>query len=84
MHDCNLVFKGIKSILSSLRDRGARFTGQKLIGSVFLVRLGDRGAGVDEALKQFTRNTPLYFLKSRLSLVYRRYRNRRKARGLSG
>jgi hypothetical protein len=78
-HDADLVYRGIQSITARLKEAQARHKAIKLDGSVYSISLGNCAIGNDPTIRQFRRNTGFYFLKSRLRLSYRRYRNRKKS-----
>ncbi|MCI0487793.1 MAG: class I SAM-dependent methyltransferase [Blastocatellia bacterium] len=77
-HDSDLVSRGIRSIIDKLRRREIDFRGMKLGGSVYVIGLGASAVIEDDEIRRLTRHAGLYFLKSRLRLGYKRYRNRRR------
>ena len=78
-HDSDLVSQGIRSIIDELRRKEIAFKGVKLGGSVYLIGLGSSAVIHDAEIKRLMRHAGFYFLKSRLRLSYKRYRNRRRA-----
>jgi hypothetical protein len=78
MHDSNLVFRGIERIRARLRSKGIPFRPLKLGGSVYAVALRDSAVPDDDAIRRLVSSETLYFLRARVWLAYKRFKNRSK------
>jgi hypothetical protein len=78
MHDSNLVFAGIARIRDRLRERAIEFRELKLGGSVYALALRDSAVPEDAAIRGLATSATLYFLRARVWLAYKRFKNRSK------
>jgi len=79
MHDSNLVFRGIERIHERLRAEGLASRGFKLGGSVYAIALRESAIPDSDVIKSLAQSPALYFLRARVWLAYKRYRNRRRS-----
>jgi hypothetical protein len=78
MHDSNLVFQGIARIRERLREQGIPFRPLKLGGSVYALALRGSAVPDDESIRRLETSETLYFMRARVWLAYKRFKNRSK------
>lgn len=77
-HDSNLVYNGIRNVISQLNEAKITHTDMKVGGSVFVIALGHSRVINDEYLVSLKQNLRFFFLKSSLLLWHRQNSIRRK------
>ena len=78
-HDSNLVYRGIRTILASLRASGVDHTPMKLGGTVFAIAFGNSTVASDPYLRSISTSVRYHFLRSAVRLQISRFKIKRKA-----